>query len=95
MTQKKKMWVSISQKMTDGKSSRQCAAAASKAMTKLRIINRNFKHFDKKCFTMLYRTYICPHLEYSVQAWSLHLKKDIAVLEKVQTHTQHQAYELS
>ena len=68
----------------DGKSSRQCAAAASKAMTKLRIIKRTFKHFDVKCFTMLYRTYIRPLLEFSVQAWSPHLKKDIAVLEKVQ-----------
>ena len=65
----------------DEKSSRQCAAAASKAMT---IIKRTFKHFYVKCFTMLYRTYIRPHLEYSVQAWSPHLKKDIAVLEKVQ-----------
>ena len=64
----------------DGKSSRQCAAAASKAMTKLKIIKRTFKHFDVKCFTMLYRTYIRPHLEYSVQAWSPHLKKDSAVL---------------
>ena len=80
-TEEKDLGVIITE---DGKSSSQCAAAASKAMTKLRIIKRTFKHFDVKCFTMLYRTYIRPHLEYSVQAWSPHLKKDIAVLEKVQ-----------
>ena len=61
-----------------------CSSCKQIAMTKLRIIKRTFKHFDVKCFTMLYRTYIRPHLEYSVQAWSPHLKKDIAVLEKVQ-----------
>ena len=68
----------------DGKYSRQCAAAANKGMCKLRVLKHTFKHFDKRCFTMLYKTYIRPHLEYAVQAWSPHLKKDIALLEKVQ-----------
>ena len=80
-TEEKDLGVIITE---DGKSSRQCAAAANKAMCKLRIIKRTFKHYDKKCFTMLYRTYIRPHLEYAVQAWCPYLKKDITMLEKVQ-----------
>ena len=70
----------------DGKYSKQCAAAAKKAMCKLRVLKHTFKHFDKRCFTMRYKTYIHvrPHLEYAVQAWSPHLKKDIALLERVQ-----------
>ena len=75
-TEEKDLGVIITE---DGKSSRQCAAAASKAMTKLRIIKGTFKHFDVKCSTMPYRIYIPQHLEYSVQAWSTHPKKDIAV----------------
>ena len=43
-------------------------------------------HGIHTCFTMLYRTYIRPHVyrEYSVQAWCPHLKKDLEMLEKVQ-----------
>ena len=80
-TEEKDLGVIITE---DGKISRQCAAAATKAMIKLRIIKRTFKQYDIKCFTMLFRTYIRPHLEYAVQAWSPHLKKDIAMLGKVQ-----------
>ena len=71
----------------DGKYSRQCAAAANKGMCKLRVLKRTFKHFDKRCFTMLYKTYIRPHLEYMLSKHGVltpHLKKDIALLEKVQ-----------
>ena len=44
-------------------------------------------HFDQKCFTTLYKTYIRPYLEYCVQAWSPSLKKDVMALEKVQQRT--------
>ena len=46
----------------DEKYSKQCAAAANKAMCKLRVLKHTFKHFDKRCFTILYKTYIRPHL---------------------------------
>ena len=36
------------------------------------------------CFTMLYKTYILPQLEYCIQAWSPGLRKDIDMMEKVQ-----------
>ena len=80
-TEEKDLGVIISE---DTKSTRQSAAAANKAMGKLRVIKRTFKHFDKKSFTTLYKTYVHPHLEYSVQAWCPYPKKDITMLEKVQ-----------
>jgi len=78
-TEEKDLGVIITE---DTKTSRQCSAASVKAMTKLRIIKRSFKYFDNTCFTMLYKTYIRPQLEYCIQAWSL--KTDIEQLEKVQ-----------
>ena len=34
-------------------------------------------------FNILYKGYIRPHLEYAVQAWSPHLRKDIDCLETI------------
>ena len=68
----------------DGKTSKQCAAVTKKAMTKLRIIKRSFKYYDKTCFTTLYKTYTHPQLKYCIQAWSPGLRKDIDMMEKVQ-----------
>ena len=33
---------------------------------------------------MVYPSLVCIHMEFAVQAWSPQLKKDIAILEKVQ-----------
>ena len=40
------------------------------------LVRWNFKDLDKKDFLMLYKTYIRPHLEYCVQAWSPYLERD-------------------
>ena len=69
-TEEKDLGVIITE---DGKSSTQCAAAASKAVTKLRIIKCTFKHFDVKCFTMLYRTYI----------WNIQYKPGVHISRRI------------
>ena len=45
---------------------------------------RNFRRLDGEDFLLLYKTYIRPHIEYCVQAWSPYLVKDIDTLERVQ-----------
>jgi len=69
---------------SDLKPSTQCVKAANKAQSDLRMIKRNFPKIDKDDFNILYKTYVRPHLEYCVQAWSLAMVKDIEVLQKVQ-----------
>ena len=47
------------------------------------MVRRNFKKLNND-FLLIYKTYIRPHLEYYVQAWSPHLSKDIQCLESIQ-----------
>ena len=61
----------------------QCAKAASKAMSVLGMIRRRFGKNDRESFQLLYKSYVRPHMEYCVQAWSPYLV-DIECLEKVQ-----------
>ena len=68
----------------DLKPSKQCIVSAAKARRVIGMVQRNFRKLDRKDFLLIYKTYIRPHLEYCVQAWSPHLEKDIEVLEKVQ-----------
>ena len=68
----------------DLKPSAQCSAAASKGMSVMGLVKRNFKDLDAESFLILYKTDIRPHLEYCVQVWSPHLKKDVQLLERVQ-----------
>ena len=62
----------------------QCTEAAKKAMKILGILRRQFKNMDKETFLILYKSFIRPHMEYAIQAWSPHFRKDIECLEKVQ-----------
>ena len=68
----------------DLKVARQCAVATQKAMKILGLIKRNFKKLDEATFKVLYCSYVRPHLEYCIQAWSPYLEKDIKIIEEVQ-----------
>ena len=68
----------------DLKSDRQCTEAAKKASTVLRLIKRQFHEINILRFRILYKTFVWPHLEYCVQVWSPHLRKDINTLERIQ-----------
>ena len=47
-------------------------------------IKRFFKYITQDLFNILYKTYIRPHIEYCIQAWSPYYTKDIDMLEKIQ-----------
>ena len=58
--------------------------AVSKASRILNFIMRNFHPASKTVKEKLYTTLVRPHLEYGSVAWSPHLSKNIAAIEKVQ-----------
>ena len=66
------------------KVSSQCTKAAGSANRVLGMIKRTFTSRDSKIIIPLYKSLIRPQLEYCIQAWHPHLKKDIDILEKVQ-----------
>jgi len=68
----------------DLKAGRQCREAARKAMNVLRTIKRHLTRLDKTTFLILYKSYVRPLLEFSIQAWSPSLRQDINCLEQVQ-----------
>ena len=70
----------------DLKHEKQIIAASQRAMAVLRSVRnrRAFVRFDIETFSIIYTSYIRPHLEYCIQAWSPYYAKDIVFLEKVQ-----------
>jgi len=48
------------------------------------MISRTFVKKTKKMILELYKSLVRPHLEYAVQAWSPHLRKDVNLIERVQ-----------
>ena len=66
------------------KPSAQCAKAVKKANSILGQMRRSFHYRDKDVWMRLFTTYVRPHLEFSVQAWSPWYVKDIEMLEQVQ-----------
>uniref|UniRef100_A0A452H4G2 Uncharacterized protein n=1 Tax=Gopherus agassizii TaxID=38772 RepID=A0A452H4G2_9SAUR len=66
------------------KTSTQCAAAVKKVNRRLGIMKKRIDNKIENIILHLYKSIVCPHLEYCMQMWSPHLKKDILELEKVQ-----------
>ena len=64
------------------KVSDQCRIAASKVNQVLGMIRRNITYKEKSLIIPLYKAIVRPHLEYCIQAWHPHLRKDVDMLEK-------------
>ena len=66
------------------KFSKQCIEAKNRANRVLGYIKRNVSYKSKEVILKLYNSYVRPHLEYCIQAWSPHFRHDINLLESVQ-----------
>jgi hypothetical protein len=66
------------------KFSEQVNSAVGKANSVLGMIKRNITCKNKNVITKLYKSLVRPILEYCVQVWRPHLRKDIDKMERVQ-----------
>ena len=64
--------------------SEQCRIAASKGNQVLGMIRRNITYKEKSLIVPLYKAIVRPHLEYCIQSWNPHIRKDIDMLENIQ-----------
>ena len=64
--------------------SEQCRIAESNDNQIIGMIRRNITYKENSSIVPLYKAIVIPPLEYCIQAWNPHLRKDIGMLEKIQ-----------
>ena len=81
------------------KVSEQCGIAAAKGNQIFGLIRRNIVYQGKELIILLYKTIVRLNLEYCIQAWRPHRKKDIDIRvlenspkESYQNYTKTQEY---
>ena len=58
--------------------------AAARAMSVICMIKRHLKNLEEEDILRLYKSYMRPHIEYCIHAWSPYRVKDIQCRENVQ-----------
>ena len=81
VTEEKDLGVIANQNL---KVANQCAVAVKAANRTLGLIKRTFSSRSKETIIALYKSLICPHLEYCMSVWKPHYRNDIDLLEGVQ-----------
>ena len=79
MKQEKDLGVIIQENIKIGN---QVAAAALAANMMLGMIQRSLVNCEEKMTVRLYKTFVGPHLEFAIVAWSPHMVNDISNIEK-------------